>query len=102
MCPKVACHIFSLEVSTLFVNLGLCAHHYARDAKSALQATACGERIRKRLAFRFIDALQSGDFAPFGFGNGVLARDLGFAVNDDGAAATLASGGAPILGRRDV
>jgi hypothetical protein len=73
MCTKMSCHIFSLEVSALFVDLGLCAHHYARDAKPALQATARSERIRKRLAFRFVDAFQCGDLASFSFGNGVLA-----------------------------
>jgi hypothetical protein len=69
----MSCHIFSLEVSTLFVNLGFRAHHDARDAKSALQATARSEGIRKRLAFRFVDAFQCGDLASFSFGNGVLA-----------------------------
>jgi hypothetical protein len=102
MCAKVARHIFALEVGTLLVNLRLCAHNYSGNTKSTLQTTACSERVRKRLALRFLDAFQCGDGTTFGFCNGVLARNLSLAVNHDGAATTLTGGGASVFGRCDV
>ena len=99
---EVAGHVSALQVGALLVHLCLRPHHDARDAEAALQATACGERIRVARAFRLVDAFQRGDGAPGDLLHRVGARDLHLAVDHHRAAAALALWRATVLRRGDV
>jgi hypothetical protein len=98
----MASHVFTLEISALLVDLRFRAHHNARDAKSALQSSACSECIGIKSALGFVDAFKRGDVFPFCLCDGVLAADLSLAVDHDGATAALTRGGATVFGGCDV
>jgi hypothetical protein len=98
----MASHVFTLETSALLVDLRFRAHHNAWDAKAALQTSACSECIGVQGALGFVNAFKCGDVFAFSLCDGVLAADLGLAVNHDGATAALTRGGATIFGGRDV
>jgi hypothetical protein len=67
-----------------------------------LQTSACSECIGIEGALGSVNAFKCGDVFALGLRDGVLATDLSFAVNHDGATAALTRGGAAVFGGRDV
>ena len=98
----MARHVFALQVCTLFVNLRFRTHHDSGNTESALQTTTCCERVGIFRTLSLVDSFEGDDVSSLGLADWVLARHLCLAVDHDGAATTLTSWRAPILGRGDI
>ena len=95
-------HVLSGQAAALLVDLGFGPHHYARDAKAALEPAARSERSGVAPPLTLVDALEGGDHTPLGLGQRDLAGHLGLVVEHHRAAAALPGGRATVFGRGDV
>ncbi len=95
-------HVLSGQAAALLVDLGLGPHHYARDAKAALEPATRSERSGVAPPLTVVDALEGGDHTPLGLGQRDLAGHLGLVVEHHRAAAALPGGRAAVFGRGDV
>ncbi len=95
-------HVLSGQAAALLVDLGFGPHHYAWDAKAALEPAARSERSGVAPPLTLVDALEGGDHTPLGLGQRDLAGHLGLVVEHHRAAAALPGGRAAVFGRGDV
>ena len=78
------------------------AERKARNAETTLEACSGGETVTDELTLGRVEPLEGQDIGTLCFGSRLSTGDLGFAIHDGEAAATLALRLASIFGREDV